>query len=95
MYSDATFGTHGQFLSWEPLLTLLLPSVVMRRSGMEEFLRKKKFRPHLPTLQCYIIELLVGIFFYVSHRVLATSSGAHVLQASLVKFHLKLQKLLC
>lgn len=57
--------------------------------------KEKEFRLHLPTLQCYIIELLVGIFFYVSHRVLATSSGAHVLQASLVKCHLKLQKLLC
>ena len=67
----------------------------MSSFGMEEFLGRKEFGLPLPTLQCYVTELLVGVFSCVSHRTLATSSGAHALQVSLVKFHLKLQELLC
>lgn len=95
VFSHVTLGTHGRFLSWEPLLTFVARFCHDQLWNGKASKKEKEFRLHLPTLQWYIIELLVGIFSYVSHRILATSSGAHVLQVSSVKFCLKLQELLC
>ena len=95
VFSHVTLETHGRFLSWEPLLTFVARFCDEQLWNGKVSKKEKEFRLHLPTLQWYIIELLVGIFSHVSHRILATSSRAHVLQVSLVKFCLKLQELLC